>query len=276
MRVVSNFKAVGIAVAALILPMQTVQAAEPVTCVEFEGLNHCSIGGATLLSGDEGLTVANLGDTGQAGVNISLGGLAVSWDASVAYKNSNPSRQQVVHTAISEDKPTSTATLGLAGSRLDFAATFTGAGESSTYSVFVYRDGVYQGGLGGIPSGEVAAREAPGGVPPLCRQPWVRLNDCLNSCNYSSCSYCYNVCEAETTSTNFHRAARAACVWEFGTGDGPRTWELPNGVQVVGDRIVLSEEVGEGGSYPYLSFDTIVLQGTVDSVTLVNESVVEK
>jgi hypothetical protein len=241
-------------------------------CVSFEGLSHCSTGEAQLSVGEQGLRVGNFG--GQNGVGISLEG-ATSWTASTLLDESSKGRQEALFTAVAEGSVTSTARIGLNEGHLDIAATFTGAGDRSTYSVLVYNDGVLQGSVGGVGSGTVGAKSIGGG--PGCRPDGQSYSQCMNTCytNGWPCGYCVNPCNTvPVRHVGFHAMAiRGECVWDLGEGPS-RPWQLANGAVVEGNRIVLIEEVQEGGSYPYLNFDEILLQGTLDSATFASESVV--
>ena len=64
--------------------------------------------------------------------------------------------------------------------------------------------------------------------------------------------------------------AVGTCQWTFALHD--QNVQLANGRIVRGDTLILREEVSGSGSYPYLSFDQIVLQTTARTTTLSNET----
>lgn len=234
-------------------------------CVIFEGLEHCSIGeGRLSLDSDEGLTISNIQNG--SGVSISLTG-ATNWTGTAWLGTSHDLRQEALLTAVAEGAATSTATLGLEMDRVDLGATFTGSGDASTFSVFIYRDGVLQAGLGGLENGTIGAISIGGG--PGCRPAGQTENECRVICQANGwpCGYCSTPCRF-----GFGTLANSACQWQIAMS--VRSWRLSDGTTVEGDTVVLTEEVGAAASYPYLNFDEIQLQGTVGAATFISESVV--
>lgn len=245
-----------------------------VECVKFEGLEHCPVGGATVTSTSEGsLKVGNFGASGQDGVNISLD-LATSWTAEYNNAAFTSTNHQTVFTAMAEGAATSTARLGVTNAAAtctkSLAATFTGAGDRSTYSALVYREGVLQAAIGGVRNGQTAARSIGGG--PGCRPRWQTYSQCIQACTSGGwpCGYCSNPCPPDRV--GFHTRANGACVWDFA---GPLSdWQLLDGRKVQGDQVVLVEEIPEAGSYPYMTFDAIRIQGNPNWFDLFVESIV--
>lgn len=258
-----------VAMFALVLPLAQAQAQE---CVEFQGLEHCAIGEARLRMTEEGLRLDS-GASEKDGVSISLPN-ATSWTASSHTDESSSEEQRTLFTAMTEGAPSSTATIQTTRESRAFSATFTGAGEASTYSALIYYRGALQAAVGNLHNGEIAARAMVGGNPPNCRPRGQTPEECYVACKeakYTNCNYCYGpVCQPVTS--GFHTTPQGACQWVFAHVDRNEL-QLSDGRVVRGDQIVLTEEVNGPGSYPYLGFDRMLLQSTARSVTLVNESV---
>lgn len=268
-----SLRRIGVGCCIALLALTFAGPAGAAECVTFEGLQHCPVGGATLATTPEGLRVGNFSASGQDGVNISLD-LATSWTAEYNNAAFSSAYHQTLFTAVAEGAATSTARLGVtneaSGCKKSLAATFTGAGEKSTYSALVYRGGVLQAAVGGVQSGQIAARSIGGG--PGCRPRWQTYAQCIQICTNGGwpCGYCSNPCPPDRV--GFHTRANGACVWDFA---GPLSdWQLSDGRRVQGDQVVLVEEVQEAGSYPYLTFDAIQIQGNPNWFELFVESVV--
>jgi hypothetical protein len=254
---------------ALVLPFAQAEAQQ---CVLFQGLNHCGVGSARLYLTQAGLRVETSSTSGSDGV-VSYLGQAATWTANAFTDTAGAVSEQTVLTAVAEGAPTSSATLAAEGGSTTYLATFTGTGTQSTYSASVYRQGILQAAVGGIPSGSVALRTIQGGGPdrfnPACRPSTQTYDACIYYCranNYASCSYCGIPCYRR-----FGVTYRGACQWAFSTS-APSV-QLADGRVVLGDEIVLTEEVTGPSSYPYLAFDRMVLRSTARSVTITSESV---
>lgn len=275
-------KALWAAVFSLALPLGQAQA-QAQECVEFSGLRHCGIGDARLSVTDEGLRVDNESGSGQDGMVIHTG-LATSWTAGIFGKSDHPDSERTVFSSVSEGSTTSTASLVTEGEKTSYAASFTGAGESTTYSVMIYYQGQLQRAIGGVGNGTIGVHEPgprtnPGSVQPYCRARHYDsggrtgaqaeracMNDCV-SMGYNTCSYCTRPCTA-----TFNTRPNASCEWRFDVAYP--YLELADGSEVLGDQIVLSEEVRGPASYPYLGFDEIHIQSTMKAMQIVSESVV--
>jgi hypothetical protein len=227
-------------------------------CVVFDGVQHCPLGSTSLSTTSSGLQVTGFGSSGTDGVAFQLPG-ATNWSIAATVKGNSSANSRLVSTAVADGVPTSTMVLQQQGQVLNISATFTGAGGQSTYSALVYKDGVFQGGTGGVPSGQPAMmmpyRNDPIGpvFPPVDPWwwwwPWWWFHD-----------------------WGFGISMAGGCVHTFDTA-GPVDFILANGTTVRGNRVELVEDIPISGSYPYLSFDAMRFQGTLESVTVQSESV---
>ncbi len=256
------------AVFAFALPFAQAQAHE---CVEFKGLNHCGIGNAQVSASDDGVKVVSDDASGEGGVVIHTG-LAIDWTAGF-FSESDAPENKMLFSSVSEGSVTSTATVETQGAVRTYAASFTGAGESTTYSVLVYNRGQLQASVGGIRNGTIGGQEPvnPGpGPAPYCRPQYQTQDQCKNECQdqrYGSCDYCRIPCRGV-----FRTLPDAVCQWRF---DVPyRRVVLSDGREVEGDELVLTEEVRGPTSYPYLGFDEIRVQSTARTLQIASESVI--
>ncbi|WP_426755299.1 hypothetical protein [Myxococcus sp. Y35] len=241
----------------------------------FSELNHCGIGKARVTATDAGVKVESESGSGQDGVLIHTG-LATNWTAAT-FSQSDRAENRMLFSSVSEGSVTSTATIDSNGQENTYAARFTGAGESTTYSAMVYHQGRLQAAIGGIRNGTIGVYEPgpynPGPVtnnPPNCRSRYQSVSACLTQCSqmgYWNCNYCYIPC-----ASTFHVTPRASCEWRFQVASP--VVRLSDGREVAADEIVLSEEVRGPTSYPYLGFDEIHIQSTARTVEIVSESVV--
>ncbi|AKQ63277.1 hypothetical protein A176_000189 [Myxococcus hansupus] len=255
------------AVFAFTLPFAQAQAQE---CVEFKGLNHCGIGNAQVSVSDEGLKVVSDDASGKGGVLIYTG-LATSWTAGF-FSESDADENRMLFSSVSEGSVTSTASVETRGKERTYAGSFTGAGESTTYSVLVYQRGRLQAAVGGIRNGTIGGQEPlePGPIQPYCRPQYQTQQMCEYDCadrGYGSCNYCRNPCQG-----TFRTLPDAVCQWRFDVAYGRVM--LMDGREVEGDEIVLTEEVRGPTSYPYLGFDEIHVQSTARTLRMVSESVI--
>lgn len=266
---------VWVAVFTLALPACVLaQTQEP---VEFQGLEHSPLGTSTLsVTKEGGLKVTRgIRPSREDGVAISLP-KTTNWTSGLAFERSSAAVERTVLTAMAEGSATSSSTLTTEGVTTSYAATFTGASESPTYSVTVYKKGVLQRAIGGRVNGTVGVRNSPFDGPvgtfpgPNCRESTVPANLCRQDCasaQYPSCAYCDTACPPP----GFHLTHLGACEWRFPLVN-PRV-ELVDGTVLEGDEIVLTEELRGASSYPYLAFDKMLIQSTATSMTLTSESV---
>lgn len=217
-------------------------------CAEFEGIEHCAIGKASLSTTSSGLEVTGFGGSGSDGVDIRLDG-ATSWEIGTDILSEDASTSTLVVTALASGSPNSQMRVVDSGSQMEISTRFTGGGPDATYSAHVYQDGVYQGGLGGISFASSIRVTLPPLYPPPVRprRPPIRGTGFGIVAQTGGC---------------FHTA-------DFSTS----LVQLPDGQRIQGDRLELVEEVTRAGSYPYLSFDAIRVTGTVESLTITSETV---
>lgn len=243
-----EWKSVGrfLAPAALVLSLPGAAFAAE-ACLDFEGLRHCAVGGASLSLDKAGLRVDAKGTSGEGGVHIEMDG-ATAWSIGSDFQGGNAS---FVSTAFAEGEAVSSMILQQEGDRVSARAFFTGAGENSTYSIIAHRNGRFQGGAGGIRPGDTFYIELGWYWHPLANRwmPWPPMG--------------FGFKNDRQTGACIHTLAY----------NSPVTVHLPNGQQLQGDRIEFVEEVPGQGSYPYLSFDAMRVTGSFDSLTITSESV---
>ena len=261
-----SFKRI-LAPAAILLALP--HAALAADCAEFEGIQHCAFGRASLNTTEAGLEVSGFGEAGTDGVHIALPG-ATSWQIGTALKGNGAGNARMEVTAYASGSPNSNMTLQQDGLRFNISARFTGAASggskaatAGTYSALIYNDGVFQGGIGNIPNGAPALYvnyTNPGWNNPWPPQPdpwwwwwwwpWWWWED-----------------------TGFGLVAQTGGCFHTLSASAPIVFTLSDGRQLQGDRVELLEEVSRAGSYPYLSFDAIRVTGTVETVTITGETV---
>jgi hypothetical protein len=246
-------------VAPAVLAFALPGAALAADCAEFEGIQHCATGSAKLSTTSSGLEVT--GFDGQSGVAIQLGG-ATHWQIGTAFKGNSAGNAGFVSTAVAGGQVTSTMRFQQQGSQFGVTATFTGAGSGSTYAAMVYNNGVFQGGQGNIPSGSRAMIVNRYDNP---LDPWVDPWDPWWDPWWWPWWWWHDIGFGLV-------ASNGGCFHSFGTSE-PVTFTLPDGREVVGNRVELVEEVRGSGSYPYLSFDAMRLTGTIESLTIESETV---
>lgn len=218
-------------------------------CLDFEGLRHCAVGGASLSQDKAGLRVNATGTSGGGGVHIEMDG-ATTWSIGTDFQGSNAS---FVSTAFADGEAVSSMILQQEGGSVSARATFTGAGADSTYAVMVYSSGRFQGGVGNV--GNDVVTNLPGGEwywDPFTRTwRWRARPRRVGFASHSLTGACIHALDY----------------------DSPVTVRLPNGQQLQGDRVEFIEEVPGQGSYAYLSFDAMRVTGSFESLTITSESV---
>jgi len=218
--------------------------------VVFQGLTHTAVGSAVLRfdKESEALAVATFDPAGGDGVLVSLpettswtSRLQVSADPSLALKLS--------FDAVADSRRISTASMTRTGDTLDLSAVFTGA-IRPTYTAAVYQGGQLVGALGSLPpTAHVIISPHPCDTPEF--RPFFNCDLYL--------------------AAKFRNTANGECVWELAF-DRPAAVRLPNGTVLTGNEVRLVEEVSGPGSYPYQSFDGMVVRTNVD-LTLHSETV---
>jgi hypothetical protein len=249
--------------AVLALSAPGVHAAE---CVSFAGLKHCPLGEAGLTVTLNDLLISGFTDSGQDGVSIRLPEATRSWRPVVSIQGARDGAR-FEQAAISNGFLTSRVIVESTtqeGTRI--VAHFTGSPDAR-YTALVYREGVVQGFQNGIQSGapgpvifpipEPIPFPRPQDFPPVAPGPFSINDETL----------------AQRTS------GEGACQWELPVPQSPHTarmvrFDLPNGTRVWGDKIRLVEEVPGAQSYPYTSFNGIVLKASgIDGLTIDSEEI---
>jgi len=235
---------------AALLSITTCAAAQTTAPVVFEGLRHTPVGSATLLldTSRHTLDVLTADPDGNDGVAVDTG-QATNWTASHR-ASIDPSRPLgMTWTAIADGQAISTARLRQSGDRFALSARFTGAtSPTSTYAIHVYDNGRLVGSLGSVP-------------------PTAQILVPISLCNLVEFIHCEFV-------SKFLNDVDLNCGWKFEFSSKlSMPIELPNGVRVKGNELLLVEEVRGAGHYPYLNFGGLMLQTNANTLTLFSESV---
>lgn len=226
----------------------TLQPAAAQECVDYQGLEHCAVGGAAISTDGESLTVT-VDDPAatDAGVAVSFSE-GVVWSSGTKISESADTATEVTGYARSQGQVTSTATVRREDSgALGFSATFTGGTTQRTYSVLVYKGGVFQGGAGGIGNG--------------AQYLFINPNWDEDFIMWLIGQWTFRLSMDD-----------GSCGWQFDLGEA-RVMQLADGTELVGDEIRLVEEIRDDGHYPYTGFDAIELLGNAPSLTLTSATV---
>jgi len=211
--------------------------------VVFQGLEHNAVGGATLRIDRGALEVAGLGSGGTDGVAVKLGE-ATSWTARFTPTRDRALPLSLAWSAHSDGQRISTALIRQAGDKLEVSALFTGA-TTPTYSAQVYSGGQLMGATGRL-------------------SPTARID-------LGGFSYC-DFSEICRILLEFHNTANSACEWRLVLGTNVVVG-LPGGATLTGNELRLVEEVRPAGHYPYLTFDTMLMQSNAYSFAIFAETV---
>ena len=218
--------------------------------VVFQGLQHTAVGGAVLRidTANGALAVATFDQAGGDGVAVGLPQDTTSWTSRLEFGPERGTPMKIRFDAIADSRRISTAAMTRTGDALDLTAVFTG-GIRPTYTAAVYQDGKLVGALGSLPPTAHVYIIHPCDIPDF--------NDLFNCDLYFA--------------ARFHNTANGECVWEFSLGR-PAPVRLPNGAVLTGNEVRLVEEVSGPGSYPYPSFNGMVLKTNAD-LTVFSETV---
>ncbi len=206
-------------------------------CVEFRGSRHCALGGADVFAeGDQALIAKNLDQVEEDGVAILLPEVTEFRPTGVFESRGGPS--QMIARSINEGVSTSMMKVDVGEAGISLSASFTGAGDESTYSAIFYREGGEVARIANIRNGEAV------GIYrfPCEPWPWCIIEPLLPPV--------------------FHVYQRGenlgSCSWQQEFPPGQLVGAtLPSGEKIEADRIELREEVPAKGSYPYLTFNRI-------------------
>ncbi|WP_164001839.1 hypothetical protein [Pyxidicoccus caerfyrddinensis] len=225
--------------------LDTQEARAASTCVnQFNGIQSCALGAATLARTEEGLEVSGLRDPKSDGVSSNFD-RAVRWSQQAAIE------QFGTFALAARDGDQVVSTLQVAHSKNDnqFTLTpgFTGS-SSATFTVNVYRDGVIQSSTG-----------------PFNR--WIQVKGEWIYISWTAWSF-YQVVP---TPTNPHPSNVGACVWGVAAARGSTFTVNVAGKDVVGDSIEFVENIA-AGAYPYHEFTGIDVRGSASGYTVLSES----
>jgi hypothetical protein len=243
-RLSRGWRAIGIlALASLAWVVNGSLAHSDSACVSFAELQHCPIGGVDLElpAGDDRLVVHNPGAKVRNGVSIDLPDTR-SWVGESLVEFTGGANDVLRLASMSEGVVTSRAEAKRIGGGIALSATFTGSLEERMYRVDVLRDGVWQGGAGDMPSGLPGAEAQTSGV-------------------------------LQEYDMEFYVMASGACRWGFRLdGGSDHRIALPDGQTLIGDEILLTEQVKPAGGYPYTTFDRLLFQGNFVRLHFLSES----
>lgn len=230
-------------------------------CVgRFAGISSCATGAAQLQSTAEGLSVSNLVNPSTDGVSSNFAN-AVGWSQKVR-ADFGPGQGQFSLAARDGDQVVSSLSINPdpGQTSLSLAPVFTGTPGGSSYSVNVYRDGVYQGGSTHTPSARV-----------IIYTDW-------KGDTYLVYGF-INWWDLRHMPMPFARQAAAgqpqmgACTWRLRLPAQTFTMQVDGG-QVVGDEIELVEQIGNG-AYPYQHFSGIDVKGSASAYNILGEALIQ-
>lgn len=231
-------------------------------CVSFQGIDHCPLGDATLSESSDGLNVAGLGADGNDGV-ASRFAPTTHWSTQVAFPSGSYQTTQM--SSISGGESTSGLIIEPVNGRYRVRANFTGDAEEPTYSVLVYREGVLQGALGGFYGGDTPPRSAANASADSDRkQPHQKI------ALYVDGFYMGQIDEPWWWWFTFSIAPGGGCNWGLGLNQAFSV-SLPDGTELIGDEIRITEDVRGPGHYPYLGFESIETRTTAQEFTITEE-----
>jgi hypothetical protein len=217
-------------------------------CVEFEGLKHCSLGGAAVSLGKDGeLEVTRMADPRRDGVSIQLPD--VSNFVPEGRVEASGDSLSLTASAFHAGTIVGRMTLQQSEDRYVVSAAFTGSGEASPYQVNLYYRNQRVGTIGDLFSGDR-----------LTLWPWW------------PCWPCWPPPPPPFRNMQFGPNA-GACVWDQSFGGADVLAELRDGSTVVVDRIELEEVIPRGGSYPYMSFNRLDYTSDGGRIVLVGERI---
>ncbi len=219
-------------------------------CVEFEGIQHCSIKNATLSLSSDGqrLLVKGLGANGEDGVTSHLDDAAY-WSAELRIPSPSVGDKTRL-TAVADGQVASRVRFELVNDGLQVNTVFTGAAGDRTYRV-----GVYSGGqmihevFGADSSTNITINRFPVPIPIPWPDPWP---------------------EPWPPIIVFNISQQGACVWQASFDEAVEVWS--DGVLVgAGDEIRLQEDVQGAGHYFYGAFEAMRIQSNGPMVVVTDE-----
>ncbi len=224
-------------------------------CTEYQDLEHCPLGGASVALGRDGLDVTSLRKPGRDGVAILL---PESTEFEATGTRVASSDSAMIWKAVSAGAVTSTMTVQNTDDGFTVSGEFTG-NNPSTYNAILYRAGAVVGTVAGMKSGvdKLKAR-------------WdnrfritIRIRIGFKTITIVI-TWGQQLIAAEGTA--------GACVWDMPLEEGQEAvTTLPDGKEVTFDRVQLVENVLKGGSYPYMTFDRLDYTSNDESLTIDSE-----
>jgi hypothetical protein len=235
-RFMSRFLGVGaLALSGIINP-----AVASANCVTFAGLQHCSVGGATLTINQGQLVVT--GAAGAGGVAIATPG-ASSWHGESRIEPAIGIGATMRSSSISQGLVTSRTQAVRASDGTRLSATFTASSGTPMFTTRIYRNG------------QLVATS-------------------LHHASGSTAATLGYVLHWPAGEPEFDVVAGGSCTWTYRTVQGADLEiTLADGRKLVGDTVQFAEEVNPQGAYPYLTFDSLVYEGDIQTVKFLSETV---
>jgi hypothetical protein len=224
-------------------------------CVDLQGLSHCALGNARLTPSKDGSTldVTAMRAPDKDGVAILL---PEATEFDLAGTRRSDSGSTTITRAISAGVVTSTMTVQNTASGFTVSGTFTG-NDASTYNVNLYKADTLVGTAAGLRSG----------VDGLTAS-WAQPQRIVIRIRIGFVVIIIVIGRAQPLA-----ATEGACVWNLPLDDGQlAVTTLADGTAVTFDRLQLVENVQQGGSYPYLTFDRIDYTSNNPSLQITSES----
>ncbi|MEM8932804.1 MAG: hypothetical protein AAGE94_16590 [Acidobacteriota bacterium] len=233
-------------------------------CVQYQGIDHCPVGNASLQLSSDGLAVQNLG--GSSGVSSRFSP-TIHWNAEMQFAPGTP--HNTVLSSISGGETTSRLLIEPDGGGFHARATFTGASEQPTYSILVYNNGVLQGAVGGVDAGAATkARQRLGRAVPTKPGQASDAEDDVRMVLYID-GIRMGYIDVDII-FHFFISPMGGCNWGMSMAQAVAI-QMPDGNQVLGDEIRFAEDVDGPGHYPYLGFESIDTVTTASSLLIRNE-----
>ncbi|MEM1207350.1 MAG: hypothetical protein AAGN66_29215 [Acidobacteriota bacterium] len=254
-------------------------------CVDFQGIDHCPLGDASLVLTPEGLELVKVGGAGvAAGVTSQLPAGTAFWASELAFDPQKGPGPWMLTSAIADGG--AVARLRLDEVDPSYLQTVPGvingylvnlgfsvAATGSTYSVLVYDDGVLQGAVGGVASDDhLLQTTVPTDDVP---HPWdIIIFDWPGTGPFlpgpGDDDDPFPGDDDGPTTTFGIDLQSGGCFFSMSNAAGMHV-QLPNGALVPADEIRFVEEVSLHNVYPDFHGMETVIGG--DRMTIVNEAV---
>ncbi|NOJ83095.1 hypothetical protein [Myxococcus xanthus] len=223
-------------------------------CVEtFAGITNCATGNAKLERTEAGLNVTGLEKAVNDGVSSNFAA-ATQWEQKAVFQELAKAGQGFALAARDGDQVVSTLQVGIGREpgQVTFQPQFTGTPGGSTYSVYVYNGGQFQGRH-------------------INRGLWFPMDASWYDIHIRFTPIHIGFRNHMTFGFN-DPIPTGACVWSFRSATpGAFTFDF-DGREVSGDHVEFVEELGDG-HYPYTSFSAIDLTAAASALTIHSESI---